>query len=128
MRRLTLLLCLIVVAVLRCMIGSAEAATTTEQNNAVLPKTHVTLKAVNTGFEATPVEPSICAAGAAWIIEALLSAAIGERPNSLNTIPSRSNRRVELELTENVAGRMIEKPSSFGSGLIGRDESACNIA
>jgi hypothetical protein len=48
---LALLLCLLLVAVLRWIIGSAGPLTTTEQNDAVISKVHVTLEAVKTGFK-----------------------------------------------------------------------------
>ena len=108
MRRLTLLLFLMMVAAFRWSIGSAEASTTTEQNDAVLPRTHITLEAVNTGFEDTAVAASIHATDTVWIMQELLSAAIGLGPHSINAIHSRSNLRVVFKLVEIVAGRMIE--------------------
>ena len=116
MGRLTLLLCLLLVAALRWIIGSTEALTTTEQKEAVLPKTHVTLEAVNTGFKASLVAASIRAEDAVWITHELLSAAIDARVHSTSAILSRSNRRVEFEFIEIAAGRMIENlpPTRIG--------------
>ena len=87
MGRLTLLLCLLLVAALRWIIGSTEALTTTEQKEAVLPKTHVTLEAVNTGFKASLVAASIRAEDAVWITHELLSAAIDARVHSTKCDP-----------------------------------------
>ena len=109
MRQLTLLLFLMMVAAFRWRIGSAEAST--KQNDAVFPTTHITLEAVNTGFEDTAVAASIHATDTVWIMQELLSAAIGVGPHSINTIHSRSNLRVVFELVEIVAGRMIENLS-----------------
>src|SRR5450432_1126285 len=97
MRRLTLLLCLLMVAALQWIIGSAEVTAPLEPREVVLPKTHITLKAVNTGFKATPVVAGVAHQDAAWIANELPSAAIDARPPSTTSILSRSNRRVEFE-------------------------------
>src|SRR5947209_6969876 len=83
MRRLTLLLFLMMVAAFRWSIGSAEASTTTGQNDAVLPRMHITLETVNTGFEDTAVAASIRATDTVWIMQELLSAAISVGPHSI---------------------------------------------
>jgi hypothetical protein len=54
MRRLFFILCLLMVASLRWIIGSAAALTTTEQNEAVLPKADVTLEAVKYRLQGQP--------------------------------------------------------------------------
>ena len=59
MRRFSLLLCLLVVAALGWIIGSAEAPTATEQTEAVLPETRLFLEAVNTGFKDISVATGI---------------------------------------------------------------------
>ncbi len=89
MRRLTLLLCLLLVAALRWIIRSAEAPTTTEQNVAVLSKTYVIPEAENMGFEATSVAASIRAEDAAWMTHKLVRPAIEVRPRSASMILSR---------------------------------------
>ena len=109
MRRLTFLLCLLVVAALRWIIGSATVPTTVEQNEAMLPKSDVTLEAVNTGFRPSLVAASICAQDTVWIADELPSTAMDLRAHSTTTNLSRSNRRMELEFIENVAGRVDRK-------------------
>ena len=128
MRRFSLLLCLLVIAVLGWIIGSAEAPTTTQQRDAVVPKTHLTLEAVNTGFKDTSVATDIRTADAAWITYELLSAATEARPHSTNTIlPIQSTRGFKLIVIE--TGKAIENvPPGRRSGLIGLDEPICNIA
>ena len=96
------------IASLRWIIGSAAALTTTEQNEAVLPKADVTLEAVNTGFKTTLVAASTCAEDKAWITEELLYAAIDAGAHSTTANLLRSNRRVELGFLEIAAGRVIE--------------------
>jgi len=108
MLRLTLLLCLLMVAALRWIVVSAEALTTAEQSGAGFPKKHVTLEAVNTGFKASPVAASIRAEDTAWIIHEVPSAAIDAGGYSTTTILSRSNRCVEFEFIEIGDSRMIE--------------------
>lgn len=68
MRRLTLLLCLLMIATLRWIIGSAEALATTEQDEALLRTPDLTVEAVNTGFKVGLVAASIRAEDAAWFI------------------------------------------------------------
>jgi hypothetical protein len=70
--------------------------TTSEQNEAVLPKADVTLDAVNTGFKASLVAASTCAEDKTWITEGLLCAATDAGAHSTTATLSRSNRRVEL--------------------------------
>ena len=108
MRRLFFVLCLLMVASLRWIIGSAAALTTTEQNEAVLPEADVTLEAVNTGFKASLVAASTCGEDKAWITEELLYAAIDAGAHSTTASLSRSNRRVELGFFEVAASRVIE--------------------
>jgi hypothetical protein len=76
MRPIIFLLCLLLVAALRGVIGSDDAPTTTEQNDAILSKTHVTLEAVNTGCNATPDGASIRTEDTAWITHELVRAVI----------------------------------------------------
>jgi hypothetical protein len=90
MRRFSLLLCLLVVAALGWIIGSAEAPTTTQQRDAVLPKMHFTLEAVNTGFKDTSVATGIRSSDADWISYELLPTVIEAYPRSTNAILSRS--------------------------------------
>src|SRR5438034_387770 len=129
MRRLTLLLFLMMVAAFRWSIGSAEASTTTEQNDAVLPRTHITLEAVNTGFEDTAVAASIsrdrhsldyarAAVGSDWCRSTL---------NQHDPLPveSTSGIRVGRDRRRQNDRKSL---SSLGSGLIGRDEPICNLA
>src|SRR6266849_4397633 len=97
MRRLTFLLCLLMVFVLCWTIVSAAALTTTERNEAVLPNTDVTPEAVNTSFQANPVAAGIRAEDTVWITHELLSPGIDARAHTTTAILSRSNRRVELE-------------------------------
>src|ERR1019366_6008937 len=125
MRRFSLLLCLLVVAALSWIIGSAEAPTTTQQRDAVLPNTHLTLEAVNTGFKDTSMATGIRTADAAWITYELLSVAIAARPYSTNTVlPIKSTRAVQTQ--RNRCGRAIRKcPCCRKSGLIGLDEPTC---
>ena len=110
MRRLTLLLCLLMVAALRWIIGSAEALTTTEQSEAVLPRPDVTLEAVNTGFKASLVAASICAEDAAWIIHELLWAAIdaGAHSTKRDPLPIESTSGVRIHLDR---GRQDDRKS-----------------
>jgi hypothetical protein len=108
MSRLTFLLCLLMVAALRWIIGSAEALIITEQHEAVLPTPDLTLEAVNIGFKASLVAASIRAEDAAWVIHEPLWVAIDAGAHSTNAILSRSSRRVEFELIEIAAGKMIE--------------------
>ena len=108
MRRLTFLLCLLMLAVLRWIIGSATALTTMEQKEAGLRKTDLTLEAVNTGLKASLVAASICAEGPAWIADELLSAVVDAGAHSTTANLSRSNRRVESEFIENAAAGVIE--------------------
>ena len=118
MRRLTLLLGLLMVAWLRWVIGSAEALTTTEQKEAVLPRIHLTLKAVNTSV----IAASIRAEDAARIT-ALLSAAIDARAhsNKCDPLPIKSTSGVRMHRDR---GRQDDRksPSDLGSGLIGLDK------
>ena len=107
MRRLTLLLCLLMVSALRWIIGSPEALTTMEQNEAGLPNPHLTLEAVNTGFKASLVA-SIRMGDTAWFAHERLSAAIVSGAHSTNVILSRSSRRVEFEFIDIAAGRVVE--------------------
>ena len=108
MRRLFFVLCLLMIASLRWIIGSAAALTATEQNEAVLPKADVTLEAVNTGFKTSLVAASTCAEDKAWITEELLYAAIDAGAHSTTANLLRSNRRVELGFLEIAAGRVID--------------------
>ena len=108
MRRLTLLLCLLMVVVLRWIIVSAEALTTTERNEAVLPKADITPEAVNTGFKVSLVAAGICGEDTVWISHEPLSVGIDARAHSTTAILSRSNRRVEFEFIEIAAGMVIE--------------------
>lgn len=118
MRRFSLLLCLLVVAALGWIIGSAEALTTTQQRDAVLPKTHLTLEAVNTGFKDSSVATGIRTADAAGISYELLSVAIEARPHSTNTIlPIKSTRGVQTH--RNRSGQGDSKMSLLPQ--IGRD-------
>ena len=123
MRRLTLLLGLLMVAWLRWVIGSAEALTTTEQKEAVLPRIHLTLKAVNTSVKASLVAASIRAEDAARITHALLSAAIDARAhsNKCDPLPIKSTSGVRMHRDR---GRQDDRksPSNLGSGLIGLDK------
>jgi hypothetical protein len=107
MRRLTFLLCLLMVVALRWIIGSATALTTMEQNEALLRKTDLNLEAVNTGFKAGLVAVSI-REDTAWIADELPSAVVDAGAHSTTANLSRPNRRVELEFIENAAGRLIE--------------------
>jgi hypothetical protein len=128
MRRLTLLLCLLMVAGLRWIIGSAEAVTTTEQKEAVLPRIHVTLEAGNAGVKANLVAASIRAEDAAWITNALLSAAIdaGERSTNCDPLPIKSTSGVRIHRDRGWQDDR-KSPSKVGSGLIGLDKSICNL-
>src|SRR5437773_7576262 len=108
MRRLTFLLCLLMVVVLRWTIVSAAALTTTERNEAVLPKADVALETVNTGFKASLVAAGIRAEDTVWITHDLLSAGIDARAHSTTAILARSNRRVEFEFIDIAAGMVIE--------------------
>jgi hypothetical protein len=110
MRRLTLLLCLLMIAVLRWIIGFTEAPISTEQKDVVLFQRHVTLGAVNTGSQATPAAASTHTEDAAWITHKLLSAVIDARSHSTITILSRSTRRVEFQFTEIGAGTIEGLP------------------
>jgi hypothetical protein len=129
MRRLTLLLCLLMVAAFRWIIGTTEALTNTEQKEAVLPKTHVTLEAVNTGFKASLVAASIRAENGVLITHALLPAAIDAGVRSIKCGPllieSTSGVRIHRD-----RGRQDDRksPSNPGSGLIGLDKPICNLA
>lgn len=128
MRRLTLLLCLLMVAALRWIIGSPEVLTITEQNKVVLPKPEVTLKAVNTGLRATWLRPAL----ARKMLLRLSTSCCGQRLMLVCTQPSailsRSNRRVEFEFIEIAAGKMIEISLPPRIGLMALDKSICNLA
>jgi len=121
MRWLTLLLWLLMVAGLRWVIGSAEALTTTDQKEAVLPRIHLTLKAVNTGVKASLVAACMLAEDAAWITHALLSAAIdaGAHSTKCDPLPIKSMSGVRIHRDR---GRQDDRksPSNLGSGLIAR--------
>jgi hypothetical protein len=118
MRRLFFFLCLLMVASLTWIIGSAAALTTTEQNEVLLPRADVAPEAVNTGFKASLVAASTCAEDQAWIIEELLYAAIDAGAHSTSANLSPSNRRLELRFFAIATGRVIGKsPSNLGSGL-----------
>ena len=108
MRRLFFVLCLLMVASLSWIIGSAAALTTTEQGEALLPKADVAPEAVNTGFKANLVAAGTCAEDKAWITDELLYATIDAGAHSTAANLSRSNQRVELGLFEIAAGRVIE--------------------
>ena len=97
MRQFTLLLCLLVVAALRSLIGFDEAPATAERNDAVLPKRHIAQEAVNKGCEPHRLRPGLRSADMAWGAHELLLAAIGAGPHSTNTILSRSNQPVRFE-------------------------------
>ena len=128
MRRLTFLLCLLMVVVLRWTIVSAAALTTTGRNEPVLPKTGLTLEAVNTGFKASLVAVAIRAEDTVWITHELLSAGTDARAYSTIAILSDQNRRVRFELIGIAAGMMIEISLQPGIGPIGLDESIFNFA
>jgi len=96
------------VAVLRWIIGSAEAATTTEQNDPVFQDARHFGGCQYRLRTHCPVAASIRSVDAAWIIQEQLSAAMDARPHSINTIPSRSNRRVEFEFIDIAEGMVIE--------------------
>jgi hypothetical protein len=98
MRPLTLLQCLLMVATLRWIIGSTEALTPTEQKEAALLKTHVTLEAVNTGFKASLVAASIRTEDCVLIAHELLSGAIdaGARSTKVGPLPIESTSRVRI--------------------------------
>ena len=116
------------VAVLRWIFGSAEAATTTEQNDPVFQDARHFGGCQYRLRTHCPVAASIRSVDAAWIIQEQLSAAMDARPHSINTIPSRSNRRVEIRIRRDRHRQDDRKPpSSLGSGLIGRDEPICNL-
>jgi hypothetical protein len=100
MRQFTLLLCLMMVAALRWIIGSVGAPTTTEQKATVFSETHVGMEAVNTGFKVTAVGARVGTGDAAWITDELLSAAMAARPHCTTTNLSRGNRQVEFEFIE----------------------------
>jgi hypothetical protein len=129
MRRLTLLLCLLRVATFRWIIGSTEALTTTEQKEATLPRTHVTLAAVNTGFKASLVAASIRTEDGVLIAHELLSAAIdaGARSTNVGPLPIQSTSGVRIHRNR---VRQVDRksPSNLGSGLIGIDKPICNLA
>jgi hypothetical protein len=129
MRRLTLLLCLLMVAALRWIIGSAEALTITEQNEAVLPRPDVTLEAVDTGFKASLVAASIHAEVAAWIIHELLWAAIdvSARSTKRDPLPTESTSGVRF-LRDRGRQDDQKSPSNLGSDLMALDKSICNLA
>ena len=129
MRRLTLLLCWLIVAAFRWIIGSTEALTTTEQKEAALPKTHVTLEAVNTGFKASLVAASIRTQDGILITHELLSAAIdaGVRSTKVGPLPIESTSGVRIHRDRD---RQVDRksPSNLASGLIGLDKPICNLA
>src|SRR5437763_12628588 len=105
---LTLLLCLLMVASLRWIIGFAKAPTVIEQHDALVSMTYLSLEAVNTGFRSTPLGTSIRAEDAACIVRELLSAASDTRPQSTETILYRSDRPLEFEFIRIAADRVIE--------------------
>ena len=129
MRRLTLLLCLLMVAAFRWIIGSTEALTTAEQKEAALPKTHVTLEAVNTRFKASLVAACIRAEDGVLFTHELPSAAIdaGVRSTKCGPLPIESTSGVRIHRDR---GRQDARksPSNLGSGLIGFDKPICNLA
>jgi hypothetical protein len=129
MHRLTLLLCLLMVAAFRWIIGFTEALTTTEENEAVLPKAHVTLEAVNSGFKASLVAASIRMEDGLLITHELLSAAIdaGVRSTKCGPLPIESASGVRIHRDP---GRQDgrKSPSNLGSGLIALDKPICNLA
>ena len=104
MRRLTFFLCLLMVVVLRWTIVSAAARTTTGRNEAVLPKTDLTLEAVNTGFKASLVAVGIRAEGPVWITHELLSAGIDARAHSTTAILSRSKSTIGIRIHRDHGG------------------------
>ena len=108
MHRLTLLLCLLMVAAFRWIIGFTEALTTTEQKEAALPKTHVTLEAVNTGFKASLVAASIRMEDGLLITHELLSAAIdaGVRSTKCGPLPIESTSGVRIHRDR---GRQVDR-------------------
>ena len=100
MRRLTLLLCLLVVAGLHWISGLIEVQATTEQTDLVPSKAHLTLEDVTTAFKVTSLAVSARAEDATRTTHGQPAAAIDARPHSTTTILFRSNRRVECEFTE----------------------------
>jgi hypothetical protein len=86
------------VVAFRWIIGSTEALTTTEQNEAELPKAHVTLEAVNTGFKARLVAASIRVEDGLLITHELPSAAIdaGVRSTKCGPLPIESTSGVRI--------------------------------
>ena len=129
MRRLTLLLCLLMVAALHWIIGSAEALATTEQNEAVLSTPDLTREAVNTGFKASLVAAGIRAEDAARIIQEPLWAAIdaGAHSTKRDPLPIESTSGVRIHRDR---GRQDDRksPSNLESGMMAHDKSICNLA
>ena len=108
MRRLTLILCLLVMAAVHRITRTTEAPATTQQKDVVLSPAQVALRAVNTGLQATSLVASIGIPGRAWITRRQPSAAIHAGAHSTTVIFSRSNRRGKLEFTAIGIDRTVE--------------------
>ena len=107
MRRLTLLLCLLVVAALGWIIRSGEACTAREHVDAVSPKDAPRsegCKYVFSGYLGGWHNMR----GSDLITYQQLSPAIEPRPQSSSSILSRLNQRVRFELTAIAEGRAIK--------------------
>ena len=125
MRRFTLLLCLLVVAVLGWVIRSGEACTAREHVDAVPPKDapgSEGCKYVFSGYLGGLYKMR----GSGLITYQQLSPAIELRPQSGSSILSRLNQRVRFELTAIAVGRA---KNSFPSqiGRYRRVEPICNV-
>ena len=108
MRRFTLLLCLLVVAVLGWVIRSGEACTAREHVDAVPPKDapgSEGCKYVFSGYLGGLYKMR----GSGLITYQQLSPAIESRPQSGSSVLSPLNQRVRFELTAIAAGRAIKK-------------------
>ena len=129
MRRLTLLLCLLMVAALHWIIGPDEALTDTGQNEAVVPTPDLTLEAVNTGFKGSLVEVGIVAEDAVWTIQESLWATIdaGAHSTKRDPRPIESARGVQIHRDRRRQDDR-KSPSNPGSGTMALDKSACNLA
>jgi len=108
MRRFSLLLCLLAIAMLGWIIGPAEATTATVQKDAGVSKTHLALDATNTGSKDISVASGTRTADEASITHELPSSAIAASRHSTATIPYQPNQRAQFHLIVIDAGQVTE--------------------
>jgi len=129
MRRFSLLLCLLAIAMLGWIIGPAEATTATVQKDAGVSKTHLALDATNTGSKDISVASGTRTADEASITHELPSSAIAASRHSTATIPYQPNHsRAIPSHCDRCRPGDRKSPHCRGAVLIGLDEPICNVA